>query len=67
MGESNAFERIEFTVELANGTVKTFIRRANASGVATLVQSRRKTTVYVYADVEDGGGSPTDVLKVVFK
>ena len=67
MGESNAFERIEFSVELANGTVKTFIRRANASGVATLVQSRRNTTVYVFADVEDGGGSPTDVLKVVFK
>ena len=67
MGESNAFQRIEFTVELENGTVKTFIRRANASGVATLVQSRRNTTVYVYADIETGGGSPTDVLKVVFK
>jgi hypothetical protein len=67
MGESNAFERIEFTVELANGNVKTFIRRANASGVATLVQSRRNTTIYVYADVEDGGGSPTDVLAVKFK
>ena len=67
MGESNAFERIEFTVELASGTVKTFIRRANASGVATLVQSRRNTTVYVYADIEDGGGSPTDVLAVKFK
>jgi len=67
MGESNAFERIEFTVELANGNVKTFIRRANASGVATLVQSRRNTTIYVYADVEDEGGSPTDVLAVKFK
>jgi hypothetical protein len=67
MTEDNAFERIEFTVELANGNVKTFIRRANASGVATLVQSRRNTTIYVYADVEDGGGSPTDVLAVKFK
>lgn len=66
MGEGNAFERIEFYVELANGTVKTYTRRANANGVATLVQVRRTTTVYVYADVEDGG-SPTDVLKVVFK
>ena len=67
MTESNAFERIEFFVELSNGTVKTYIRRANAEGVATLVQVRRSTTVYVYADVEDGGGSTTDVIKVVFK
>jgi hypothetical protein len=66
MGEGNAFERIEFYVELANGDVKTYIRRANANGVATLVQVRRTTTVYVYADVE-AGGSPTDVIKVVFK
>jgi hypothetical protein len=66
MGEGNAFERIEFYVELANGNVKTYTRRANANGVATLVQVRRTTTVYVYADVE-AGGSPTDVLKVVFK
>jgi hypothetical protein len=67
MGEANAFERIEFYVELANGNVKTYTRRANASGIATIVQVRRNTTVYVYADLEDGGGSPTDVLKVVFK
>jgi hypothetical protein len=67
MTEDNAFERIEFFVELSNGTVKTYVRRANAAGVATLVQVRRNTTVYVYADVEDGGGSTTDVLKVVFK
>jgi hypothetical protein len=67
MTEDNAFERIEFFVELANGTVKTYVRRANAEGVATLVQVRRNTTVYVYADVEDGGGSTTDVIKVVFK
>jgi len=67
MTEDNAFERIEFFVELSNGTVKTYVRRANAAGVATLVQVRRSTTVYVYADVEDGGGSTTDVIKVVFK
>ena len=67
MGESNAFERVEFFVELASGNVKTYVRRANASGIATLVQARRSTTVYVYADLEDAGGSPTDVLKVVFK
>jgi hypothetical protein len=67
MGEGNAFERIEFYVELANGNVKTYTRRANANGIATLVQVRRSTTVYVYADLEDAGGSPTDVLKVVFK
>jgi hypothetical protein len=66
MGEENAFERIEFYVELANGNVKTYMRRANADGVATLVQVRRNTTVYVYADFEDGG-TPTDVLKVKFK
>ena len=67
MGEENAFERIEFYVELANGNVKTYVRRANADGIATLVQVRRNTTVYVYADLEDAGGSPTDVLKVKFK
>ncbi len=67
MTEDNAFERIEFFVELSNGTVKSYVRRANAEGVATLVQVRRRTTVYVYADVEDGGGSTTDVMKVVFK
>ena len=67
MTEDNAFERIEFFVELSNGTVKSYVRRANAAGVATLVQVRRSTTVYVYADVEDGGGSTTDVIKVVFK
>ena len=66
MGEGNAFARIEFYVELSNGSVKTFIRRANALGVATLVQVRRNTTVYVYADTE-AGGSPTDVISVNFK
>jgi hypothetical protein len=66
MGEENAFERVEFYVELANGNVKTYMRRANADGIATLVQVRRNTTVYVYADLEDGG-TPTDVLKVKFK
>jgi hypothetical protein len=67
LGESNAFVRVEFYVELANGNVKTYVRRANADGVATLVQVRRNTTVYVYADEAETGGVPTDVIKVVFK
>jgi hypothetical protein len=67
MGESNAFVRVEFYVELANGNVKTYVRRANADGIATLVQARRRTTVYVYADEAETGGVPTDVIKVVFK
>ncbi len=67
LGEANAFVRVEFYVELANGNVKTYVRRANADGVATLVQVRRNTTVYVYADEAETGGVPTDVIKVVFK
>jgi hypothetical protein len=59
--------RVEFYVELANGNVKTYVRRANADGIATLVQARRRTTVYVYADEAETGGVPTDVIKVVFK
>jgi len=67
MGEGNAFARVEFSVELANGNVKTYLRRANANGIATLTQSRRNTTVYVFAAVEVAGATPTDVIAVVFK
>ena len=68
MGEDNAYARVEFIVELANGSVKTYLRRANDEGVAVLIQSRRSTTIYVYADLTgDDAGSPTDVLAVKFK
>jgi hypothetical protein len=68
MGEDNAYSRVEFIVELANGNVKTYTRRANDAGVAVLIQSRRNTTIYVYADLTgDDAGSPTDVLAVKFK
>jgi hypothetical protein len=68
MGEDNAYSRVEFVVELANGNVKTYTRRANDAGVAVLTQSRRNTTIYVYADLTgDDAGSPTDVLAVKFK
>jgi hypothetical protein len=68
MGEDNAYSRVEFIVELANGNVKTYTRRANDAGVAVLTQSRRNTTIYVYADLTgDDAGSPTDVLAVKFK
>ena len=68
MGEDNAFLRVEFFVELANGTLKTYTRRANDAGVAVLIQSRRNTTIYVYADLAgDDAGSPTDVLAVKFR
>ena len=68
MGEDNAYLRVDFFVELANGTLKTYTRRANDAGVAVLIQSRRNTTIYVYADLAgDDAGSPTDVLAVQFK
>jgi hypothetical protein len=68
MGEENAYLRVEFFVELANGNLKTYTRRANDAGVAVLIQSRRNTTVYVYADLAgEDAGSPTDVLAVKFK
>jgi hypothetical protein len=68
MGEENAYLRVEFFVELANGDLKTYTRRANDAGVAVLIQSRRNTTIYVYADLAgDDAGSPTDVLAVKFK
>ena len=68
MGEDNSYARVEFIVELANGSVKTYLRRANDEGVAVLTQSRRSTTIYVYADLTgDDAGSPTDVLAVKFK
>jgi len=68
MGEDNAYRRVEFFVELANGNLKTYARRANEDGVAVLIQARRNTTVYVYADLAgEDAGSPTDVLKVRFR
>jgi hypothetical protein len=68
MGEDNAYLRVEFFVELSNGNLKTYTRRANDAGVAVLIQSRRNTTVYVYADLAgEDAGSPTDVLAVKFK
>ena len=68
MGEDNAYLRVDFFVELQNGDVKTFTRRANGEGVATLIQKRRNTTIVVYADLAgDDAGSPTDLLEITFK
>jgi hypothetical protein len=67
MGEANSLERVEFTVELASGEIKVFVRRANADGVATLTLSRRNTTVYVWAAMEETGDGQTDIVKVRFR
>ena len=68
MGEDNAYLRVDFFVELESGDVKTFTRRANGEGVATLIQKRRNTTIVVYADLAgDDAGSPTDLLEITFK
>ena len=63
MGEDAAFDVVVFTVELKNGTVVEYNRRANADGVAKLTLSKRNTTVYVYASYNDD----TNVLKSVFR
>ena len=63
MGEDAAFDTVVFTVELKNGTVVEYNRRANANGVAKLTLSKRNTTVYVYATYNDD----TNVIKSVFR
>jgi hypothetical protein len=40
---------VDFDVQLANGDVKYLTRRANISGVATLIMERRNTKIYVQA------------------
>jgi hypothetical protein len=64
-GESAAYESVYFQVEKANGAVAEFRRRANGDGIATLVLSRRNTTIYVYAFAETGDES--DTIKVRFR
>jgi hypothetical protein len=63
MGEDAAFDVVSFTVELKNGTVVVYDRRANANGVAKLTLSKRTTTIYVYASYN----SDTNVMKCVFR
>ena len=63
MGEDAAFDVVSFTVELKNGTVVVYDRRANADGVAKLTLSKRTTTIYVYASYN----SDTNVMKCVFR
>jgi hypothetical protein len=63
MGEDAAFDVVSFTVELKNGTVVVYDRRANANGVAKLTLSKRNTTIYVYASYN----SDTNVMKSVFR
>jgi len=63
MGEDAAFDTVYFTVELKNGNVVEYSRRANAIGVAKLTLSKRNTTIYVYASYEDD----TNVLKCRFR
>jgi hypothetical protein len=63
MGEDAAFDVVSFTVELKNGTVVVYDRRANANGVAKLTLSKRRTTIYVYASYNED----TNVMKSVFR
>jgi len=63
MGEDAAFDVVTFTVELKNGTVVEYNRRANAIGIAKLSLSKRNTTIYVYASYLDD----TNVMKCVFR
>ncbi len=63
MGEDAAFDVVSFTVELKNGTVVVYDRRANAEGVAKLTISKRNTTIYVYASYN----SDTNVIKSRFR
>ena len=48
-GEDAALVLVEFNVERTDGVVRTYTRRANLDGVATLVLERRNTKVYVHA------------------
>jgi len=63
MGEDAAFDTVSFTVELKNGTVVVYDRRANGEGVAKLTLSKRNTTIYVYASYNED----TNVMKSVFR
>lgn len=63
MGEDAAFDVVSFTVELKNGTVVVYDRRANGEGVAKLTLSKRNTTIYVYASYNED----TNVMKSVFR
>ena len=63
MGEDAAFDVVSFTVELKNGTVVVYDRRANANGVAKLTLSKRTTTIFVYASYN----ADTNVMKCVFR
>jgi len=65
MGEEARGDSVYFQVELRNGDVKEYKRRANADGVAQLVLNKRRTTNYVWAALD--GGADTDTLKIVFK
>jgi len=63
MGEDAAFDVVSFTVELKNGTVVVYDRRANANGVAKLTLSKRNTTIFVYGSYL----ADTNVMKCVFR
>ena len=65
MGEEARGDSVYFQVELRNGDVKEYKRRANADGVAQLVLNKRRTTNYVWAALD--GGADTDTVKIVFK
>jgi hypothetical protein len=64
-GEAAAYESVYFQVEKANGAVVEYRRRTNGDGIATLVLSRRNTTIYVYAFAD--GGDESDTIKVRFR
>jgi len=69
MGEDAALALISFNVERADGVVRTYTRRANINGVATLVLERRNTKVFVHAVQDLGGGNfaITDIVAARFR
>ena len=65
-GEDNAYARVVFFVENANGTVKEYLRRADEDGTAAFRFARRNASFFVYADL-DAGGAPTDIVEITFR
>lgn len=66
-GVDGADEWAFFDVESATGKVTTYRRAANASGVASLTISLRRTTVYVSATSDGEGTVDSNLTTVTFK
>lgn len=63
-GLSDSNEYVDFDVELANGDLIPYTRKADIDGVVKLTLNKRRTTVRVQAYCTDGD---TDVVSVSFK